>query len=282
MDENPAGRTVARLLVECLENEGVEYVFGLPGEENPRDRCAGASSIRFVTTRDERGAASMADTYGALTGRPGVCLATPGPGVTQPDARDRERASRLSSARRDHRAGGPEPHQQGVAPSGRPDPAFQPITKWGDVTVGDAVPEMVRKAFKQARTERPGATFVILLEDIADQTTDRTPLRVNVPVDPAPSEVQVRRAAGGTDRPMGRRARGPGVARDGAMDALVRFSEALNLLVATTFLGKGVFPDDHPNALGNDRVHGARLRQLRLRRGRRGRGRRLRPRGVRA
>ena len=110
---------------------------------------------------------------------------------------------------------------------------------------------MVRKAFKQARTERPGATFVILPEDIADQTTDRTPLRVNVPVDPAPSEVQVRRAAEVLG--IGRGAvvlAGPGVARDGAMDALVRFSEALNLPVATTFLGKGVFPDDHPNALG--------------------------------
>ena len=75
-------RTVARLLVECLEHEGVEYVFGLPGEENLHTIDALAdSSIRFITTRDERGAAFMADTYGALTGRPGVCLATLGPGA---------------------------------------------------------------------------------------------------------------------------------------------------------------------------------------------------------
>jgi acetolactate synthase I/II/III large subunit len=129
---------------------------------------------------------------------------------------------------------------------------FQPISKWGGmVTVAEAVPEMVRKAFKLARTERPGATFVILPEDVAEQSTDRGPLRVNVPVDPAPSEAQVARAAqllGEAER--GVVLAGPGVARDQAMDALVRFSEALNLPVATTFLGKGVFPDDHPNALG--------------------------------
>ena len=75
-------RTVARLLVECLEHEGVEYVFGSPGEENLHTIDALAdSSIRFITTRDERGASFMADTYGALTGRPGVCLATLGPGA---------------------------------------------------------------------------------------------------------------------------------------------------------------------------------------------------------
>ena len=75
-------RNVAQLLVACLENEGVEYVFGLPGEENLHVIDALAdSSIRFVTTRDERGAAFMADIYGALTGRAGVCLATLGPGA---------------------------------------------------------------------------------------------------------------------------------------------------------------------------------------------------------
>ena len=75
-------KTVASLIVECLEHEGVEYVFGLPGEENLHMIDALVdSSIRFVTTRDERGAAFMADTYGALTGKPGVCLATLGPGA---------------------------------------------------------------------------------------------------------------------------------------------------------------------------------------------------------
>ena len=73
----------AELFIRCLENEGVEFIFGIPGEENldVMDALL-ASSIRFITTRHEQGAAFMADVYGRLTGRPGVCLATLGPGAT--------------------------------------------------------------------------------------------------------------------------------------------------------------------------------------------------------
>jgi acetolactate synthase-1/2/3 large subunit len=246
-------RTVAKVLVECLENEGVEYVFGLPGEENLRTIDALAdSSIRFVTTRDERGAAFMADTYGALTGRPGVCLATLGPGAinlmlgianAHLDSHPLVAITAQAGLNRINK----ESHQAVDLVR-----LFRPISKWGGmVTVGDAVPEMVRKAFKQAGTERPGATFLVLPEDVAEQTTDRRPLRVNVPVDPAPSDAQVARAVHVLERSTSAVVlAGPGVARDGAMDALVAFSEAMNLPVATTFLGKGVFPDDHPNALG--------------------------------
>lgn len=253
MEAAHGARTVARLLVECLENEGVEYVFGLPGEENLHviDALAG-SSIQFVTTRDERGAAFMADTYGALTGRPGVCLATLGPGAinlmlgianAHLDSHPLVAITAQAGLHRLYK----ESHQAVDLVQ-----LFRPITKWGGmITVGDAVPEMVRKAFKQARTERPGATFLILPEDVAEEETKGVPLRVNVPVDPAPSEAQVGRAVEVLE---GARApvvlAGPGVARDDAMDALVRFSERLSLPVATTFLGKGVFPDDHPNALG--------------------------------
>ena len=102
----------------------------------------------------------------------------------------------------------------------------------------------------QAGADRAtGATFLIVPEDVAEQTTDRRPLRVNVPVDPrrprprcAPPRSSAKRSTPSCSP--------PGVARDGATDALVRFSETLNLPVATTFLGKGVFLDDHPNALG--------------------------------
>jgi acetolactate synthase-1/2/3 large subunit len=248
-----SGRTVAQLLVECLENEGVEYVFGLPGEENLHviDALA-SSSIRFVTTRDERGASFMADAYGAFTGRPGVCLATLGPGAINLmlgianaylDSHPLVAITAQAGLHRLYK----ESHQAVDLVQ-----LFRPITKWGGmITVGEAVPEMVRKAFKQARTERPGATFLILPEDVAEEETNGVPLRVNVPVDPAPSEAQVERAVQvleGATAPVV--LAGPGVARDGAMDALVRFSERLNLPVATTFLGKGVFPDDHPNALG--------------------------------
>ena len=239
--------------MECLENEGVEYVFGLPGEENLHTIDALArSSITFITTRDERGAAFMADTYGALTGKPGVCLATLGPGAinlmlgvanAHLDSHPLVALTAQAGLNRINK----ESHQAVDLIR-----LFQPITKWnGMVTVGSSVPEMVRKAFKQAATERPGATALILPEDVAQQRADRSPLRVNVPVDPAPAEAQVERAVqllGSAERAVV--LAGPGVARDGAMDALVRFSEALNLPVATTFLGKGVFPDDHPNALG--------------------------------
>ena len=91
----------------------------------------------------------------------------------------------------------------------------------------------------------------MLPEDVAERETDARPLPVNVPRDPFPSEDQVQRAAhvlSGASHPVV--LAGAGVARDGARDALIRFSERLNLPVATTFLGKGVFPDDHPNALG--------------------------------
>ena len=212
------------------------------------------SPIRFVTTRDERGAAFMADTYGALTGKPGVCLATLGPGRHQPDARHRERAARLASAGGHHGAGGldriyKESHQFVDLVS-----LYRPITKWGDmVTVRGAAPEMVRKAFKQATTERPGATFLDPARGRGRAPDcEGTPLKVNTPRGSG---------AGREPGPPGRCTcwprrsipscwPGPGVARDGATDALLRFSERLNLPVATTFLGKGVFPDDHRNALG--------------------------------
>jgi acetolactate synthase I/II/III large subunit len=246
-------RTVAWQVVECLRNEGVEYVFGLPGEENIHMIDALAdSSIRFITTRDERGAAFMADTYGAITGKAGVCLATLGPGAinlmlgianAQLDSHPLVAIVAQAGLDRIYK----ESHQFVDLVS-----MFRPITKWGGmVTVRAAAPEMVRKAFKQAQTERPGATFIVLPEDVAELEAEGEPLTVNVPVDPAPSEAQVIRAAHVLEQ-----ARdpvvlaGPGVARDGAAEALIRFSERLGLPVATTFLGKGVFPDDHPNALG--------------------------------
>jgi acetolactate synthase I/II/III large subunit len=246
-------KTVARLLVECLENEGVQYVFGLPGEENLHVIDALADSpIRFVTTRDERGAAFMADTYGALTGRAGVCLATLGPGalnlmlgVANAQLDSHPLVALMAQAGLDRIF--KESHQFVDLVD-----VYRPVTKWGAmVTLRDTAPEMIRKAFKQAETERPGATFVVLPEDVAELETDARPLKVNVPVDPAPAEAQVRRAAlvlKTADHPVV--LAGPGVARDHATDALVRFSERLHLPVATTFLGKGVFPDDHPNALG--------------------------------
>ena len=247
------GKNVAQLVVACLENEGVAFVFGLPGEENLHVIDALVdSSIRFITTRDERGAAFMADTYGALTGSAGVCLATLGPGAinlllgvanAQLDSHPLVAIVAQASLDRIYK----ESHQVVDLVS-----LFRPVTKWGDMIIlRGTAPEMIRKAFKQAETERPGATFVILPEDVAELEAEGEPLPVNVPRDPAPSEDQVHRAIhvlAEARHPVV--LAGAGVARDGAMDSLVRFSERLNIPVATTFLGKGVYPDDHPNALG--------------------------------
>jgi acetolactate synthase-1/2/3 large subunit len=249
----PNPRNVAQLLVSCLENESVEYVFGLPGEENLQviDAIA-SSSIRFITTRDERGAAFMADTYGALTGKAGVCLSTLGPGAinlllgvanAQLDSHPLVALTAQAGLDRLYK----ESHQVVDLVS-----LFRPVTKWGDlVTLPGSAPELIRKAFKQAQTERPGATFVILPEDVAERPAEGEPLPVNVPRDPSPSVDQVHRAA----HVLARATHpvvlaGAGVARDQAMASLLRFSERLRVPVATTFLGKGVFPDDHPNALG--------------------------------
>src|SRR5437870_5677166 len=169
------------MIVDCLQNEGVEYVFGLPGEENLHliDALAD-SSIRFVTTRDERGAAFMADTYGALTGEPGVCLATLGPGAinlmlgianAQLDSHPLVAIAAQAGLNRTYK----ESHQFVDLVS-----LYRPITKWGGmVTVPGAAPEMVRKAFKQAQTERPGATFIILPEDVSELLAEGEPLLVN-------------------------------------------------------------------------------------------------------
>src|SRR6059058_5983459 len=189
--------SVARLMVDCLVNEGVEYVFGLPGEENLQlvDGLVD-SPIRFVTTRDERGAAFMADTYGALTGKAGVCLATLGPGAinlmlgvanAQLDSHPLVALTAQAGLDRLYK----ESHQVVDLVS-----LFRPVTKWGDqVTLAGSAPELIRKAFKQAQTERPGATFVILPEDVADRPAEGEPLPVNIPRDPSPSVDQVHRAA---------------------------------------------------------------------------------------
>src|SRR5262245_29316462 len=126
--------TAARLLVDCLVNEGVEVVFGLPGEENLHVIDALADSpIRFVTTRDERGAAFMADTYGSLTGKAGVCLATLGPGAinlllgvanAQLDSHPLVAITAQGGLDRIYK----ESHQYVDLVS-----LFRPITKWGEM-----------------------------------------------------------------------------------------------------------------------------------------------------
>ncbi|WP_326827874.1 acetolactate synthase large subunit [Streptomyces sp. NBC_01318] len=246
---------VAHLMVRCLEAEGVEYVFGIPGEENIRFVDAlNNSGIRYVLVRHEQGASFMAEMYGRLTGRAGVCSATLGPGAINlllgtADATTNSTPLVALAAQgalaRLHK----ESHQVIDLVS-----MFAPVTQWAAcVQSPDAVPEVMRKAFKTAQSERPGAVFLAVPEDIeaARSTKPLAPLQVDTVRADAPSPSQIARAA---DALATARCpvvlAGHGAARAGASAALVRFAEKLNLPVATTFHGKGVFPDDHPNALG--------------------------------
>jgi len=150
------------LIVHCLENEGVRYVFGLPGEEilDILDSLLG-SPITFIPTRHEQGAAFMADAYGRLTGRAGVCLATLGPGATNlatgvADANlDRAPLVAISGqAGRDrvHK----ESHQHVDIVE-----TLRPLTKWNThVETAAVIPEVIRKAFKLAEAEKPGACHI--------------------------------------------------------------------------------------------------------------------------
>jgi acetolactate synthase I/II/III large subunit len=246
---------VAQFLVKCLENEGVKYVFGLPGEENVHVIDAlNDSSIRFILVRHEQAASFMADMYGRLTGHAGVCLSTLGPGAINlllgtADATTDSTPLVAISAQGGIRRIYKESHQI-VDLVGM----FKPVTKRADLIGSpESVPEMVRSAFKLAQTERPGSVYLALPEDVetAPMPEGHRPLIVNIVRDSSPSSSQIARAVKVLEQ--AKKAivlAGHGAARNNASEALKRFSEKLNIPVATTFMGKGIFPDNHPNSLG--------------------------------
>ena len=245
----------AELMVKCLENEGVAVVFGLPGEENIRFvQALAASHIRYVLTRHEQGAAFMAEMYGRVTGRAAVVSSTLGPGAINmqlgvADATTNSTPLVAISAQVGHDREFKESHQYVDLVS-----MFAPITRWAaGIPTARAIPEMFRKAFKVAETERPAAVYLAVPEHIdADDTDyDLTPLPRNVVRPDAPAPGQVERAVD-----ILRKAKRPvvlaghGAARGNATAALLRFSEEFGIPVANTFHGKGVMPDDHPNSIG--------------------------------
>ena len=247
--------TAAQLMVKCLENEGVSVVFGLPGEENIHFLQALASSdIRYVLTRHEQAAAFMAEMYGRVTGRAAVVSSTLGPGAINmqlgvADATTNSTPMVAISAQVGQDREFKESHQYVDLVS-----MFAPITRWAaGVPTAHAIPEMFRKAFKVAETERPAAVYLAVPEHIdADETDyDLAPLPRNVVRADAPAPGQVARAVD-----ILRKAKRPvvlaghGAARSDATAALVRFSDELGIPVANTFHGKGVMPDDHPNSIG--------------------------------
>ncbi|HKK04412.1 MAG TPA: thiamine pyrophosphate-binding protein, partial [Gammaproteobacteria bacterium] len=164
----------AELFVRCLENEGVEYIFGIPGEENLDLMDALLdSSIRFITTRHEQGAAFMADVYGRLTGKAGVCLSTLGPGATNlftgvADANlDHAPLVAIAGQASTHRLH-KESHQVLDL-----ELMFQTITKYSSRLLSpNIIPEVVRKAFKLAQTDKTGASFIEFPENVAEMEVD--------------------------------------------------------------------------------------------------------------
>ncbi|HEY2636756.1 MAG TPA: acetolactate synthase large subunit, partial [Solirubrobacteraceae bacterium] len=248
-----AERKASDVFVECLEAEGVKYVFGIPGEETlDLNESLAGSSVQFVPVRHEQGGAYMADMYGRLTGRAGVCLGTLGPGATNlitavADAfLDRAPLVALTGqadVERMHK----ESHQYIDLVE-----IMRPITKWNArVAVPEIIPEVVRKAFKVAETEKPGATHLELPEDVMSAPLDAVPLQRRRPVRPEPGARELLRAADiirGALNPVC--LAGNGVVRGGAAPALREFARATGIPVAETFMAKGLLDYTSPLALG--------------------------------
>ena len=244
----------AELFVRCLENEGVEYIFGIPGEENLAVMDALLESpIKFVTTRHEQGAAFMADVYGRLTRRAGVCMSTLGPGATN-------LVTGVADANMDHapvvaiagQAGTNRLHKESHQVLDLQN-IFEPVTKYSTrLLTPNTIPEVVRKAFKQAQMEKTGAAFIEFPENLAEMPINDMPLRAQQPTPPEPSSDRVLRAAeiiSGARNPI--ILAGNGVIRAQAWQQLAAFAQRLNIPVTNTFMAKGVIPFKHPMALGS-------------------------------
>jgi len=247
----------ADLLVRCLEHEGVRYIFGVPGEEtmDVLEALAGSRHIQFVPTRHEQGAAFMADVWGRLTGTPGVCLGTLGPGAIN-------LLTGVADAFLDHaplvaltgQAGLERVHKEShqyvdiVA-------MFAPVTKWNTrIEHAAAIPEVVRKAFRTATQEKMGPTHLELPEDVAVEEVPEEEARV-LPIHnsrlPLASPEVVEAALA-----LLRQARRPvmlagnGVIRTRAAADLASFARQLHIPVVHTFMGKGILSDTDPLSWG--------------------------------
>ena len=246
------------LFVKCLENEEVEYIFGVPGEENEDIMISLISSkIKFIPTRHEQGAAFMAATYGRLTGKAGVCLATLGPG-----------AMNLTTGLADANLG----NMPVVAITGQGGlhrfhkenfqfvdvvRAFRPLTKWNaSITTPSIIPEAVRKAFKVAEMERPGVTHLELPEDVAKKEIESIPLaRTKVRRPSADSKVVEQAVA------MIKAAKNPmilagnGCIRTRVSKQLNAFVEERGIPIVHTQMGKGAISDKSEYSMFTTGIH---------------------------
>jgi len=244
----------SELFVKCLENEQVDTMFGIPGEENIDVMDALLSSkINFITTRHEQGAAFMADVHGRLTGKAGVCLATLGPGATNlvtgvADA-NLDSAPVVAIA---GQAGTDRLHKESHQVLNLVE-LYKPITKYStQVLIPENIPEIVRKAFKVSQTERPGACFIDLPENIAEMDIEGlSPLKVQSATPPFPPLNKIDQAIDVINQaqyPV--IIAGNGVIRSHASKQLIQFAEKLKIPVANTFMAKGVIPFSNALSLG--------------------------------
>ena len=241
------------LFVRCLENEGVDTIFAVPGEENLDllDSLAD-SSIEVVLTRHEQGAGFMAATYGRLTGKAGVCMATLGPGAT----------NLVTAAAYAQLGGMPllmitgqkpvKTSKQGLFQLIDVVDMMEPVTKFTRQIVGaEAIPSRVRNAFRLARQERPGAVHLELPEDIAREECDTPPITESLHRRPIVDDKAVANAVDllrSSRRPI--LLVGAGANRNQVSRSLRRFVEHTRMPFVTTQMGKGVLDDTHPLCLG--------------------------------
>ncbi len=233
------------LLVKCLENEGVEYIFGVPGEETlDLMESLRTSGIRFIVVRHEQVAAFMADAYGRLTGKAGVCLATLGPGATNLltgvadaflDGAPLVAITGQADLNRIHK----ESHQYIDIVK-----IFSSVSKWnGRIESPEIIPEMVRKAFKVAESEKPGPVHLELPENIAATDVAAMYTSMIAPIRPrrsSPDRQSLRKAADLIERSTAPIIlAGHGVVRKSANVRLRKFAELFSIPVVTTFMGKG-------------------------------------------
>lgn len=242
------------LFVQCLEEEGVTHVFGLPGEENLDllDSIARSDKITFVLTRHEQGAGFMAATYGRLTGKAGVAMATLGPGA----------ANILTSTAYATLGGMPVLVITGQKPIKKSRQGrfqlidvvemMEPVTKTThQLQSPDAIPSRIREAFRQAQSEMPGAVHLELPEDIAAEEAEGVPIPAEPVRRPVADAVAIDAAATHI-----RAAKAPilviggGANRNRACEALTQLVDAAGIPFVTTQLGKGVIDERHERFIG--------------------------------
>jgi acetolactate synthase-1/2/3 large subunit len=247
----------ADLFVQCLENEGVEYVFGLPGEEvnDLLKALASSRKVRFILARHEQAASFMADVYGRITGKAGVCLSTLGPGATNlltgvADAY-LDRAPLVAITGQGGLARAYEESHQYIDVVS----VYKFVTKWNrSITKPEFIPQVIRKAFAVAESEKTGAVHIELPEDVAAGIVRHgaTPLRKAPEQALSAASIEGAKAALGLigTAKMPVILAGNGVVRAGASMELRRFAKRFQIPVVTTFMGKGVVSSRDELSLG--------------------------------